>query len=137
MTEPGQQAQDHPPVEVLADATAELLSAQEAAAVRDHLTDCDACRTLVDELHAAAGALQDLPAPPMPQAVLDRLTAVVRAESERRAIGVFEAEAQAEIIEAAKRTALGTFGQNPPVGKTVPVADPHLVRRQTPPICNN
>lgn len=133
MTDDVQKQADHPSVEVLSDAAADLLSASEAQRVKDHLEACAECRDVAVALADACLALQSLPAPPMPDAVFARLSAVLQAESERRATGVARAEEDAEIAEAAKRTDLGTFGQNPTIGKQVPIADAHLVGRRLPP----
>lgn len=124
---------DHPDVDVLSDLSAGLLSHREAARVRAHLEACAGCRAVAAALDDASAALRSLPAPPMPDAVFARLTAVVRTESERRATGEARAEREAGIAEAAKRTDLGTFGQNSTVGKQVPIAEAHLVGRRPPP----
>lgn len=133
MTDDVHNQADHPSVEVLSDAAADMLSDTESQRVQAHLDSCAECREVAVALADACTALQSLPAPPMPDAVFARLTAVVRAESERRATGVARAEEDAEIAEAAKRTDLGTFGQNPTIGKQVPIADAHLVGRRLPP----
>lgn len=129
---PGQSALDHPSIEVLSDAAADLLAHDEALRVRAHLETCADCRETAAALADACTALQSLPAPPMPDAVFARLTAVVRAESERRATGVAHAEAEAEIAEAAKRTHLGTFGENTTIGTKTSITDAHLVGRRLP-----
>ncbi|WP_425310614.1 zf-HC2 domain-containing protein [Ammonicoccus fulvus] len=133
MTDDVHNQADHPSVEVLSDAAADLLSASEAQRIQAHLEACADCRDVAAALADACLALESLPAPPMPDAVFARLTAVVQAESQRRASGVARAEEDAEIAEAAKRTDLGTFGQNPTIGKQVPIADAHLVGRRLPP----
>jgi anti-sigma factor RsiW len=111
----------HPTVEVLADAAEDLLSEGEARQVAGHVAGCADCAETVAALTAVRSVLQEAPAPRMPDAVFAQLQAVVRAESTRRASGAAEAEAEAAAVEAAKRTALGTFGQNPAVSKDTPI----------------
>lgn len=132
MTEPGLTPGEHVSIDTLADAAEDLLDPQDAARVRTHVASCTECTEAAESLRAASAAIRDLPAPPMPSAVFDRLTAVVRAESERRATGIARAEEEAEKAEAFRRTDLGSFGQNPPFGKSVPLAESCLISRQHP-----
>ena len=104
---------DHYAAPTLADAAEGLLSAEETAAVADHLAGCSACAELARNLSDVTQALRDLPTPAMPAAVAQRLTAVVRQEAQLRATGVTEAEEAAGLAEAAKRTDLGSFRHNP------------------------
>lgn len=110
---------DHPPMELLADAAAELLPDDESRTVEDHLARCADCAAVAAALTEVGQVLRDTPSAPMPDSVFARLNSAVRAESERRASGAAEAEARAAAVEAARRTALGTFGQNPAAEKKV------------------
>lgn len=130
---PGPPSDDHVSVTVLADAAEDLLPAAEVARVNEHLSRCAACTELAQALTDACDALRDLPAPPMPEPVFERLSALVRAESQRRASGEAEAEAEAAIAEAVRRTDLGTFRQNPIIGKTGSVDQARRVGRTGPP----
>lgn len=58
-------------------------------------------------------ALAAQPRPAMPDDVFARLDKAVRAEAERRERGESDLSRDAERIAAAKRTATGSFGQNP------------------------
>ncbi|MDO5498423.1 MAG: hypothetical protein Q4F67_01935 [Propionibacteriaceae bacterium] len=118
---PGQRRSDHVSVDVLADAAENLLSPEQVTLVNDHLHQCPECAEIAQALTDACEALRELPAPPMPEAVLQRLTALVRAESERRANGEADAEVEAGIADAAKRTDLGTFRQNPLTKKGIDI----------------
>ncbi|WP_432559326.1 anti-sigma factor family protein [Granulicoccus sp. GXG6511] len=129
---PGQRRCEHIALEVLADAAEHLLTPDEQQRVETHLQMCPECTELAEALSEAGAAVRELPAPPMPADVLDRLTGLVRNESERRASGVAEAEAESGLVEAAKRTDLGSFRQNPIVGKTVSPHQAHLVGRKLP-----
>lgn len=100
-------------MEILADAAEDLLPPAEAAAVADHLRDCTACADLAQRVTDVSQAVREHPVPAMPPAVSRRLTDVVRAEAQRRASGISAAEESASLAEAAKRTDLGTFRQNP------------------------
>lgn len=107
----------HVTIDELADASEQVLPDARAAAVAAHLDDCAACRELAEALARTCQALADEPVPPMPPAVFDRLQAVVAAESARRASGEAAADEREAAAQAAKRTALGTFGRNPAYGK--------------------
>lgn len=107
---------EHPSLEMIADAAEDLLTAEQADQVALHLDRCADCAALAAALTEACEMVADSPAPPMPDAVFDRLTAVVRAESQRRASGAAKAEAEADAAAAVRRTALGTFGENPAMG---------------------
>lgn len=116
---PGAPGSEHPTIEVLADAAEDLLPDDEARLVTDHLAMCADCAQTAAALADVCVTLRDAPAPPMPDAVFNRLQDVVRSESARRASGVAAAEVETAAIEAAKRTELGTFGRNPGVTKVV------------------
>ncbi|OYO02428.1 hypothetical protein [Enemella evansiae] len=105
-------ATGHVSIEELSDAAEQLLTAEDAARVTDHVQACAQCGELARALADACDALRSEPAPPMPDAVFDRLSAVVRAESERRSSGTARAEEEAERAARAKRT-VGTFGDHP------------------------
>lgn len=105
----------HVTVEELADADEQLLPPARAQSVSAHLESCDDCQELAAALARSCAALADEPAPPMPDDVLARLQAVVAAESARRSAGADD-DAEAAAL-AAKRTSLGTFGQNPAYDK--------------------
>ncbi|MDO5681586.1 MAG: zf-HC2 domain-containing protein [Propionibacteriaceae bacterium] len=119
-------------LDLLADADEELLTAVEQARVDAHLRDCAECRELAQELTDATAAVRELSAPAMPADVLERLTNAVRAESERRATGIAAAEEEAGIADASKRTDIGSFRQNPLMGKTLSPEQAHLVGRTWP-----
>lgn len=105
-------ATGHVSIDELSDAAEQLLTADEASRVAQHVTECSHCAELAAALTDACALLRDEPAPPMPEAVFDRLSAVVRAESERRASGAAQAEDDAERAARAKR-AVGNFGAHP------------------------
>jgi len=122
---PGQH--DHVSLDILADAAEDLLTNDERDHVEKHLRTCVECAELARTLSVATDAIRDLAAPPMPSAVQERLIALVREESERRASGVAEAEEAAGVAEAAKRTDLGSFRQNPLITQKMPPRRMHLV----------
>lgn len=107
----------HVTIDELADADEQLLPPARAADVPAHLDDCGDCRELAAALARTCQALAADPAPPMPAAVFERLQSVVAAESARRSSGGADADDAEARALAAKRTALGTFGQNPTYAK--------------------
>lgn len=107
----------HVDLDAIADAQEDLPDPEQAALVRAHLTQCAECAAIAAVLTETCAALADEPAPAMPDAVFERLTAVVAAESARRRSGRLSAEEQAARTQAAKRTAIGSFGENPSYGK--------------------
>lgn len=114
---PERHESEHPAMEVLADAAENLLPDDQARGVTDHLATCADCADTAAALAQVCITLRDAPAPPMPDAVFRRLQAVIRSESARRDSGVAAAETESAAIEAARRTALGTFGDNPGITK--------------------
>ena len=107
----------HPSVEELADASEGLLSAEQAAAVAEHLTGCEDCRRRVAALRDVSAALAAEPRPVMPSTVADRLNSVLIEEAARRD-GTGPAgpgEAERPIPRAPRpRTTLGAFGHDQP-----------------------
>lgn len=107
---------DHVPVTELADEAAGLLDTARQTAVRQHVQACQECTAAAAELAAVTDFLADEPAPEMPDEVFARLDAVVRGESARRASGEAQRAEEDFRRAEAKRTALGTFGENTPLG---------------------
>lgn len=107
---------DHVPVTELADEAAGLLDPARTATVLKHVRSCSACAETASELATVTEALASDPAPQMPDEVFARLDQVVRSESARRASGEAEREEEDFRRSEAKRTALGTFGENIPLG---------------------
>ncbi|GAB3622357.1 hypothetical protein GCM10027418_04390 [Mariniluteicoccus endophyticus] len=113
----------HVTVDQIADAGEDLLTPDEAVVVESHVAVCAECQETAAAVDATTALLAADPAPAMPDDVFTRLEAVVAAESERRESGrAAQEEAQASAA-AIRRTALGTFGQNPAYG-TKPVLRP-------------
>ncbi|MGO1974182.1 MAG: hypothetical protein ACTH2Q_14600 [Propionibacteriaceae bacterium] len=107
---------DHVPVTELADEAAGLLDPARQTAIRQHVQACQECTTAEAELAAVTALLAAEPAPAMPDEVFARLGTVVQGESARRASGEAQ-RAEEDFRQAeAKRTALGTFGENTPLG---------------------
>ncbi len=79
---------EHPSVDDLADAAEGLLDEPRALAVEQHLIDCSDCREVSTALTAITPMLAAEPAPSMPAAVDARMSAVLTAESARRAATV-------------------------------------------------
>lgn len=102
----------HVSIDELSDAAEHLLGTDDAARVAQHVAECAQCAELAAALTDVCAALGEDPAPAMPDAVFARLSAVVRAESERRTSGTARAEEEAERAARAKRT-VGTFGDHP------------------------
>ncbi|WP_026926111.1 hypothetical protein [Granulicoccus phenolivorans] len=108
---------DHVDLDAIADADEDLPTPERAARVRRHLIGCPECAAIAAILAETCAAVAADPAPAMPDAVFERLSEVVRAESARRRSGLLSAEEQASRTQAAKRTALGSFGENPSYGR--------------------
>ncbi|GAB3708602.1 zf-HC2 domain-containing protein [Mariniluteicoccus flavus] len=106
----------HVSVDELADAAEDLLPPERAAAVQNHVGGCSSCAAVAAALVDVCEALADAPVPPMPDTVFTRLQAVVEAESERRASGAADNEDADARALTAKRTSVGSFGQNPAYG---------------------
>ncbi|MFI2607970.1 hypothetical protein [Kitasatospora sp. NPDC018619] len=81
-------ADDHPPVERLADLAEGLVDApQDVAALERHLDGCAECRETVDALAEVRTLLGDVAAAPMPADVAARLdAALARAAADRSAV---------------------------------------------------
>ncbi|MFF4380102.1 hypothetical protein [Kitasatospora sp. NPDC001547] len=77
-------ADDHPPVERLADLAEGLVDSPETAGVlRRHLDGCAECRETVDALAEVQALLGDVETPPMPADVAARLDAALAEAAER------------------------------------------------------
>lgn len=74
----------HPTVETLAALDAELYAPQITAAMRRHTDSCARCQPTLHAYADLRRRLAGLPAPDLPDAVADRLTAALRAESQAR-----------------------------------------------------
>lgn len=107
---------DHVPITELADEAAGLLDSTRRSAVREHVSSCPQCAATAAELDQVSTTLAADPRPEMPDEVFARLDAVVRAESARRTSGQAQREEEDFRRAEAKRTALGTFGENTPLG---------------------
>lgn len=107
---------DHVPVTELADEAAGLLDPARQTAVRQHVQACQECTAAEAELAAVTALLAAEPAPAMPDEVFARLATVVQSESARRASGEAQRAEENFRQAEAKRTALGTFGENTPLG---------------------
>ena len=107
---------DHVQVTELADEAAGLLQPARQEAVRAHVQSCPACSQTASDLAAVTELLVSEPAPEMPPDVAARLDAVVQRESARRASGEAQREEEDFRRAEAKRTAIGTFGENTPLG---------------------
>lgn len=102
----------HPSVEELAEAGEDLLSADRATEVADHLAECAECRQTVAALRGVSAALAGEPRPEMPSAVADRLTAVLREEATRRDPTGTAGPGRSRSVRP--RTTLGAFGSDRP-----------------------
>ncbi|WP_073807115.1 anti-sigma factor family protein [Kitasatospora sp. CB01950] len=76
---------EHPELDALADLAEDLLPSEQAEPLHRHLAACPACAEDYAALCGLPELLADVPAPPMPQEVADRLTAALAAESAARA----------------------------------------------------
>lgn len=113
MTSEIERAVDHVSIEELADHAEGLLSAERAETVSTHVAGCSDCAKLAAALKEVSATLAAEPLPKMPLEVQQRLAGVISSEATRRANGEARAAEEAQQAAAAKRTALGSFGQNP------------------------
>lgn len=97
----------------LADAAEGLLSSERTAEIEAHLAACETCTRAATGIASVARELAQAPSEQMPADVVERLSAIVAAESKRRASGQQAEEHQRRQAEHAKRHTLGTFGENP------------------------
>jgi hypothetical protein len=74
----------HPDSDVLAEFRAGLVTGRRRAQISAHLGACERCTGLSDELGEVSALLAAVPAPAMPDAVAQRLGAVIAAESAQR-----------------------------------------------------
>ncbi|MBD0672085.1 hypothetical protein BU198_15570, partial [Streptomyces sp. CBMA156] len=107
-------ADDHPPVEQLADLAEELIeSPATIGALRRHLDGCAECRETVDALVEVRELLGDVPTEPMPADVAARLDAAL-AEAAAEAAAGTDREA-VERPQEAPAAVRGTEAPAPPV----------------------
>jgi hypothetical protein len=74
----------HPDSGVLAEFSAGLITGRHAAQISAHLAACERCTGLCDELAELPALLAAVPAPVMPDTVLQRLENVLAAEADNR-----------------------------------------------------
>jgi predicted anti-sigma-YlaC factor YlaD len=76
---------DHDEIrELLALSAAGLLEAHEERRLREHVAECAACRTELEDFAELAGGLATLPCAPPPPYLLARTQALVAADCDRR-----------------------------------------------------
>jgi hypothetical protein len=74
----------HLDTDVLAEFRAGLITGRRGARIGAHLTSCDRCTALDDQLAGVSALLASVPAPAMPASVAQRLDTVLAAEVARR-----------------------------------------------------
>jgi hypothetical protein len=74
----------HPDSDVLAEFHAGLITGRSGARISAHLAVCERCATFCDELAGISTLLAAVPAPAMPDAVVQRLEGVLAAEAAQR-----------------------------------------------------
>jgi hypothetical protein len=74
----------HPDIDVLAEFRAGLITGRRGARITAHLAGCDRCTTLDDQLAGVSVLLASVPAPAIPDRVVQRLDTALAAEVARR-----------------------------------------------------
>ncbi|WP_329582105.1 hypothetical protein OG500_19875 [Kitasatospora sp. NBC_01250] len=123
----------HPGVDQLADLHEDLLGAEEAAALRSHLADCEECSETLAALAELTGLLAADPPPAMPADVAQRLDAAIAAAIAEPAPADNHAVPSTPKSSTAPAKATSTPKSSTAPGRVAGTAPPGTARQHTGP----
>jgi hypothetical protein len=91
----------HPDTEALANFLAGLISGISGRRIAAHIARCERCEQLSDQLSAVTRALSSAPAPPLPDAIEQRIGASIAAEAAARRVASLARSSMADAPSAA------------------------------------